>query len=177
MNVAEYPQRCRKVIVAAGREPPKAALRTRFDGGGSVFGVDGVMAIPSVFSCRSIFVVDWFSVVPGFNLRFSGGALWPEFQPDYLFLWSQVVKQIDQWVRLSQHVFKNGSRRREEADFGAETHLRLVTSAATALAAVFEPVLHLSRAVQFLEKRAMKPPPLLSSIANASPRRVVVFSI
>jgi hypothetical protein len=36
--------------------------------------------------------------------------------------------------------FKNCSRRREEADFGRAKHFRLVTSAATALAAILEPI-------------------------------------
>jgi hypothetical protein len=35
-------------------------------------------------------------------------------------------------------VFKNGSRLREEADFGAKKHYRLVVSAAAAVAAMLE---------------------------------------
>ena len=67
-------------------------------------------------------------------------------------------------------------------DFNAFEHssvLRLVlrTQPRSGGSVKMRPPMNESGAVQFLVNRAMKPPPLLSSIANASLRRAVVFSI
>jgi len=41
-------------------------------------------------------VVDWFSVVSGFNLRFSGDGPWQQLQSHDLFVTGQIVDQVDQ---------------------------------------------------------------------------------
>jgi hypothetical protein len=43
-----------------------------------------------------LFVVDWFSVVSGFILRFSDSGSWPQLQPHDLFGAGQVAVRVDQ---------------------------------------------------------------------------------
>ncbi len=51
------------------------------------------------------FAVDWFSVVSGFYLRFSGGGLWQQLQPHNLFVADQVFDQVGGEVILRRSVF------------------------------------------------------------------------
>ena len=55
-------------------------------------------------------MVDWFWVVPGFNLRFSGGGPWPQLQPHDLFVTGQVVDQVDQANRRRVAPPPNGAQ-------------------------------------------------------------------
>ena len=54
-----------------GSESPKTAFRSWVDGGSSVFGMANFIAVPSgcIFMTCDPYVVKWFSVVSGRNLR------------------------------------------------------------------------------------------------------------